>query len=92
MAEKFVPVIPLTQFTGSNQEDLPLDNYINACGPGTGVVSVEDGVLSITWPPMFGQPPLLIQTGDWLDDAGTIYPDSLVTSHYVRLSDLGSLL
>lgn len=92
MAEKFVPVLSLTRFTGSNQDDLPLSAYVDAYGPGTGAVSVENGVLSITWPPQYAAPPVTVQTGDWVDEAGMIYPAATVEASYVRLSDLGALL
>jgi len=92
MAERFVPVITLIQFTGSNQGDLPLASYVNAYGPDTGAVEVAGGVLTISWPGIGGSVPLSIQTGDWLDEYGAIYPDADVATRYVRLSDLGDLL
>lgn len=92
MAERFVPVISLTQFTGSNQDDLPLASYVDAYGPDTGVIEVDEGILTISWPGIGGSVPFTIQTGDWVDAAGTVYPADEVATRYVRLSDLGGLL
>lgn len=88
-AVRFVPVISLIEFTGSNQDELPLDNYMGFEGVS---VSVEDGTLTISWPPQYGQTPVVINTGDWLGPDGTVFPAAQIEAGYVRLSDLGGLL
>ena len=91
-AVKYVPILTLTQFDGSNVSELPLANYLDAYGPGSGKTEVKDGVLTISWPGFDGSWPVIVNTGDWLDQNGTIIPDAQVKSGYVPLSQLGSLL
>lgn len=88
-AVKFLPLIPLIQYTGSNKAELPLDQY-TAFGNET--IVEKDGVLTITWPPQMGQIPVVINTGDWLTPDGQIWTAEFVQEGYVRLSDLKSLL
>lgn len=88
-AVKFLPLISLIEFTGDNKDDLPLDSYVGLDGVE---MVVSNGTLTITWPPQYGQSPVIIHAGDWLDENGIIYPAASIAAGYVRLSDLGGLL
>lgn len=88
-AVKFLPLIPLIQYTGSNKAELPLDQYTSFGNPS---VVEEGGVLTITWPPQMGQVPVVINTGDWLTPDGIVWTEEFVQTGYVRLSDLKALL
>lgn len=83
MPQQFVQVLNLTQFTGNNVNELPIDTYLNAYGEGTGEATVEDGVLTLSWPGITNAFPIQIQTGDWLDPAGVIYAGDVIASSYV---------
>lgn len=86
---KFLPLISLTQYTGSNKAELPLDSYTSWGNP---TVTEKDGTITITWPPQMGQIPVVINTGDWLTPDGMVWTEEYVQAGYVRLSDLKALL
>lgn len=88
MAEEFVQVKTLTQFTGNNQEDLSLEFWTEACGPGNGNVTVEDGVLTINWPTIPASGEVVINTGQWVNPRGEILSNEEVQDSYVNLSGL----
>lgn len=83
MAQQFVKVVSLTQFTGANMADLPLQPLLGLAGPDSGHPVLANGTITITFPNNPGLDPIVIQTGEWLDRGGFRFAAADVAADYV---------
>jgi hypothetical protein len=92
MSGQYVQAMKFVVFDGTNQDEFTAP-WIQAYGPDMpGIVTVEDGVLTVTWPyaGIAAGSDITVHKGDAVGPFGLIVPADQFASSYIPLTSISN--